>query len=96
MGSRISLTNQNRKLDQIADQNSRKARALELLINKSISADEYQQIKKECENAIVRCEAELKELSQTVDQELDIEGLADLAVNNLKSCLNSTYKQILT
>jgi site-specific DNA recombinase len=80
----ISLTDQNRKLDQIADQNSRKARALELLINKSISADEYQQIKKECENAIVRCEAELKELSQTVDQELDIEGLADLAVNNLK------------
>jgi site-specific DNA recombinase len=79
----ISLTDQNRNTDQIAEQNIRKARALELLINKSIEANEYQQIKKECENAIVRCEAELKELSQKVDQELDIEGLADLAVNNL-------------
>jgi site-specific DNA recombinase len=80
-----SLSNQNQKIDQIAVQNTRKARALELLITKSITSDEYQQIRKECENAIFRLEAELKELSQRVDEDLDIEGLADLAVDNLKN-----------
>lgn len=80
-----SLTDQNRKTDQIAEQNDRKARVLELLINKSISGDEYQRIRKECENTIARCEAELKELTQQINEDLDIEGLADLAVDNLKN-----------
>lgn len=80
-----TLADQNQKTVQIAEQNNRKARALELLINKSITGEEYQQIRKECENAISRCEAELKELSQQVNEDLDIEGLADLAVDNLKN-----------
>lgn len=46
---------------------------------------DYQQIKKECGNNILKYEAELKELSQQVDQDLDIEGLADLAAINLKN-----------
>ena len=80
-----TFRNQTQKANQIADQNSRKSRALELLISQAISTEEYQQIKKECENAILRLEAELKELSQQVDQDLDIEGLADLVVINLKN-----------
>ncbi|KIA92283.1 hypothetical protein OC25_17785 [Pedobacter kyungheensis] len=52
---------------------------------RTISTEEYQQIKKECENAILRFEAELKELSQQVNQDLDIEDLADLALINLKN-----------
>lgn len=78
-------THQSRKLDQITEQNNRKARALELLINKSISGDEYQQIKKQCENTIARCEAELRELGERMEEDLDIEGLADLAADNLKN-----------
>ena len=52
---------------------------------RAISTEEYQQIKREYENAILRLEAELKEISQLVDQHLDIEDLADLALINLKN-----------
>ena len=76
---------QNQKLEQIAEQNKRKSRVLELLINKTISDEEYQQIKKECENAILRHEAELKEISEQADDDLNIEGLAELAAINLKN-----------
>lgn len=53
-------------------------------MDKPISGDEYQQIKKERKNFIVRCEAELKELSQRVNEDLYTEGFADFAVDNLK------------
>ncbi|MGM9475182.1 recombinase family protein [Pedobacter sp. GSP4] len=76
---------QNQKLEQIAEQNKRKSRVLELLINKTISEEEYRQIKKECENAILRHEAELKEISEQADDDLNIEGLAELAAINLKN-----------
>jgi site-specific DNA recombinase len=78
-----SLSNRNQKIAQIAEQNNRKTRALELLISKSISSEEYRKIRKESENTIAICEAELKELNQRINQDLDIAGLADLAVANL-------------
>jgi len=80
-----SRMDQSRNMDNISEQNNRKARALELLLSKVISGAEYQQIKNECENTIARCEADLKEVSQRVDEDLDIEGLASLAVENLKN-----------
>lgn len=55
------------------------------MINKTISDEGYQQIKKECENAIFWHEVELKEISEQADDDLNIEGLAELAAINLKN-----------
>lgn len=77
-------TDQSRIIDTITEQNNRMTKSMELLLNEVITGVEYKQIKKECENTIARCEAELQELNDRVDQDLDIEGLAALATENFK------------
>ena len=50
-----------------------------------INESEYKQIKAECANTVVKCEAELKSINENNKEEkIDIKGLATLAVENLK------------
>lgn len=49
-----------------------------------ITGTEYKKIKEECGNTIAKCEVELKKLNEQDEEKLDIQGLAALAVENLK------------
>ncbi|MEQ7800049.1 recombinase family protein [Pedobacter sp. ASV1-7] len=73
-----------RTVELITLQNNRITKARELLLTDIISGKEYQEIKKECDDKIVRAEAELKQLNNRDTEDLDIEGLADLATKNLQ------------
>lgn len=73
-----------RTVEIVTEQNNRITKARELLLTDIISGQEYQNIKAECENLIVRAEAELKRLNEETSEDLDIEGLATLATSNLQ------------
>ncbi|MBE9600242.1 hypothetical protein [Pedobacter sp. MC2016-24] len=69
----------------IAAQNKRMEKSMQLLLDDVITGTEYKQIKEECTNNIAKCEIELKNLEQQSEEKIDIQGLAALAVQNLKN-----------
>ncbi len=75
---------QSRIMEIISEQSKKMTRSMELLLDEVITASEYKKIKQECENTIVKCEADLKNLNQQTEEKLDIHALAALAVENLK------------
>jgi len=82
--NRRSKADRTRTIQLINEQNNRLTKSMELLLDDVITGAQYQSIKKECENAIARAEAELKKISEEDSDALDIEELASLAVSNLK------------
>ena len=84
-GGRRWQKDQTRIMEAIAEQRRRMTKSMELLVSDVINESEYKQIKAECANTVIKCEAELKALNEHAKEEkLDIKGLATLAVENLK------------
>ncbi|ATP57165.1 recombinase family protein [Pedobacter ginsengisoli] len=75
-------------IKKITDYNLRITRARELLLNDTISSDEYKQLKNEAEEGILRAEAEIKELDQKIQLDRDIYAAVDESLESLKTYPN--------
>lgn len=69
----------------ITAQNNRSTKARELLLMDTLTSDEYKLIKSECDEAIIRYEAQLKELENKVSHGIDIQLMVTDALSHLKS-----------
>ena len=83
--SRFFQSERKRLIDLISNQNNRLTRSRELLLSEIINGKEYQKIKIECEEKIIRTESELNELSAKVSHGLDIDLMVTGASSNLKN-----------
>ncbi|MUV05395.1 recombinase family protein [Flavobacterium rakeshii] len=81
-----------RVTDQIDKLNARISKARDLLLSDAIDSKEYKEIKSECENKIIRLEAELTDKSDQQNNSRTISKLLDSAVHAL-SRLHTLYKE---
>lgn len=81
-----------RVTDEIDKLNARISKARDLLLSDAIDSKEYKEIKSECENKIIRLEAELTDKSDQQNNSRTISKLLDSAVHAL-SRLDTLYKE---
>jgi site-specific DNA recombinase len=84
-GTQHYLEDKKRIISQITEQNNRLTKSRELLLSETIDALDYKEIKKSCEDKILRLEADLKDLADKLPSELNIEELTHKAMSNLKN-----------
>ncbi|RZJ64819.1 MAG: recombinase family protein [Flavobacterium sp.] len=72
-------------IQQITDQNNRVTKSRELLLKDIIDGDEYRNLKVEAEKTIGKLEAKLKDLNEKIAHDLDVFGIVDKAIENLKN-----------
>jgi site-specific DNA recombinase len=70
---------------QITENNNRITKARELLLNEAIDQIDYKFIKKEAEDKTLRFEAKLNDFKSDRKNSVDIEGLINKALENLKN-----------
>ncbi len=71
-------------ISEVTENNNRITKARELLLKDNIDPEDYKLIKKESEEKILRLEAKLADFNSPSILSINIEGLIDKAVENLK------------
>jgi site-specific DNA recombinase len=84
-GTEIYREERKRIISQITDQNNRITKSRELLLTEAIEPIDFKEMKKLCEERIIRLEAELKDISEKLPSEVNIAELTHKAVSNLKN-----------
>lgn len=82
--SKFQQSERKKVIAEITDNDNRITKARELLLNDSISPEDYKFIKTEAEEKIIRLEAKLKDFNDKSNAVVDIEGLVYKAVETLK------------
>ena len=81
-----------RIIAQITEQNNRITKSRELLLSEAIDALEYKDIKKACEEKMLRFEAELKSINEKMPFDINFVELTYKAMSNLKN-LAQLYRE---
>jgi DNA invertase Pin-like site-specific DNA recombinase len=88
--SRATIDHRRSLVTSVTEQNNRLSKARELLLLNDIDGDDYKIIKKDCEDRIIRLEAELREIAEKPVINIDLDEIVNKAVLTFEN-IDSIY-----
>jgi len=88
--TRATIDHRRKLVTSVTEQNNRLSKARELLLMNDIDGDDYKILKKDCEDRIVRLEAELREIVEKPIIKIDLDEIVEKAVFTFEN-IDSIY-----